>query len=139
MMTQSIERTEMDQLIDAHYRAEIGGDVARALATLAEDVEHDVVGNSRVSHGRDEVGPFYTALFSNLALDRVTSVRRLYGADFAVDESLAEARAIGNPFGIAGRGRPIRFRLLHIFEFSNGLIARENAWLDLATIQRQLA
>jgi predicted ester cyclase len=135
----SVERTEMDELIAAHYRAEVSGDVPAALATLAAKVEHDVVGSPQVSYGLEEVGPFYHALFSNLALDRISSLRRLYGEDFAVDEAIVDARAIGNPFGIAGHGRAVRFRLLHIFVFQNGLITRENAWLDLAAIQQQLA
>jgi predicted ester cyclase len=32
----------------------------------------------------------------------------------------------------------VSFRLLHIFEFQDGKIAREQAWCDLAAIQRQL-
>jgi predicted ester cyclase len=35
-------------------------------------------------------------------------------------------------------GRPVRFRLLHIFEFRDWLIDRENAWLDVTAVQRQL-
>jgi predicted ester cyclase len=38
-----------------------------------------------------------------------------------------------------GRGRTVRARFLHIFDFRNGLISRESAWIDLAAIQQQLA
>jgi predicted ester cyclase len=56
-----------------------------------------------------------------------------------VDESLWRGRAPGRPFGLEGRGRPLEFRLLHIVEFTgDGAIARENVWLDLAAIMRQL-
>jgi hypothetical protein len=38
-----------------------------------------------------------------------------------------------------GRGRPLEFRLLHILEFTEaGDIQRENVWVDLAAIIRQL-
>jgi hypothetical protein len=69
----------------------------------------------------------------------VTSLRRLYGEDFLVDESLWRGKAPGKPFGIEGRGRPLEFRLLHIIEFdAGGAIKRENVWLDLAAIMQQL-
>jgi hypothetical protein len=33
----------------------------------------------------------------------------------------------------------VRARFLHIFDFRDGLISREGAWIDLAAIQQQLA
>jgi hypothetical protein len=48
------------------------------------------------------------------------------------------ATAVGRPFGFEGRGRPLRVRFLHIFDFSDGLISRESAWIDLA-VQQQLS
>jgi hypothetical protein len=45
----------------------------------------------------------------------------------------------GRPFGVEGRGRPLEFRLLHVMEFSErGEISRENVWVDMAAILRQL-
>ena len=35
-----------------------------------------------------------------------------------VDESLWRGTAVGNPLGFAGRGRPVEFRILHLFEFA---------------------
>ena len=32
----------------------------------------------------------------------------------------------------------MRVRLLHVFDFDDGLISRESAWLDVAGLQRQL-
>ena len=55
-----------------------------------------------------------------------------------VDESVLHATATGHPFGLDGRGRPVRTRFLHIFDFEGGLISRESAWIDLAAIQEQL-
>ena len=45
---------------------------------------------------------------------------------------------MGRPFGIEGQGRLVSVRLLHIFEFRDGLIARENVWLDWAAFSAQL-
>ena len=56
-----------------------------------------------------------------------------------VDESVWRGRAPGRPFGIEGRDRPLEFRLLHVIEFDRaGAIRRENVWVDLAAILRQL-
>ena len=56
-----------------------------------------------------------------------------------IDEALWRGRAPGRPFGLEGRGRPLEFRMLHVVEFAdNGDIRRENVWIDLAAIIRQL-
>jgi hypothetical protein len=56
-----------------------------------------------------------------------------------VDESIWRGFAPGRPFGLDGRGRALAFRLLHVVEFSDaGDIAREQVWVDLASIQQQL-
>jgi predicted ester cyclase len=41
--------------------------------------------------------------------------------------------------GLPGRGRKISFRILHVFEFRDGLVSRENIWLDSAAIVSQLS
>ena len=41
---------------------------------------------------------------------------------------------IGSLPGLPGNGRRISFRILHVFEFRNGLNSRENVWLDSAAI-----
>lgn len=67
------------------------------------------------------------------------TLKRLYGDNFLVDESLWRGRAPGRPFGLEGNDRPLEFRLLHVIEFAdNGDIRRENVWVDLAAIIQQL-
>lgn len=131
---------EMDRMIDEHFAYEGRDDVDGVLATLAPDATHDVVGSPLgIRHGREAARPFYEALFADLSESKVTPIRRLYGADFLVDESLWEGRAPGRPFGLEGRNRPLNFRLLHVVEFTpDRQIKREQVWLDLATIQQQL-
>jgi hypothetical protein len=78
-------------------------------------------------------------LFTDLSDGSVKSLRRLYGENFIVDESLWRGKAPGKPFGLEGRGRPLEFRLLHVVEFdAEGAIKRENVWLDFAAIMQQL-
>ena len=136
----TLSREEMDQKIDEHFRFEAEDDVEGVLATLSEDVEHDIVGlPCGPTRGRDGARGFYMRLFADLADGKVTCLRRLYGDGFVVDESLWRGTAVGRPFGVEGRGRPLEFRLLHVIEFAkNGDIGRENVWVDLAAILRQL-
>lgn len=46
---------------------------------------------------------------------------------------------IGALLGLPGNGRRISFRMLHVFEFRNELISRENIWLDTAAVIDQLS
>ena len=136
----AMTREEMDRRMDEHFHFEATDNIAGVLQTLAPDVEHDVVGwPTGPSHGRDATKPFYDALFADLSDGKVECLRRLYGENFLVDESLWKGRAPGRPFGLEGRDRPLEFRLLHIIEFAgNGDIRRENVWVDLAAVMQQL-
>jgi ketosteroid isomerase-like protein len=131
----------MDAKLDEHFGYEARDDVEGVLATLTEDVEHDIVGwPFGPSHGPAEARAFYESLFADLAEGQVRSVRRLYGERFMIDESIWSGRAVGRPFGFEGRGRPLEFRLLHVLEFAeDGRISREQVWLDSAAIAQQLA
>lgn len=132
---------QMDAKLDEHFAFEAADDVEGVLATLADDVEHDIVGwPGGPVRGHDAVRPFYETLFADLANGEVRSTRRLYGDNFMVDDSVWRGAAPGRPFGVEGGGRPLEFRLLHVLEFSDaGEISRENVWIDLGAIQQQLA
>jgi len=136
----ALTREMMDAKLDEHFGFEMKDDVEGVLETLADDVEHDVVGwPTGPVRGRDDARLFYEATFADLADGQVRSLRRYYGDGFMVDDSIWSGTAAGRPFGLEGRGRPLKFRLLHVLEFGDGgEIRRENVWIDLASIQRQL-
>lgn len=136
-----LTREMMDAKLDEHFGFEMRDDVEGVLATLTDDVEHDIVGwPLGPSHGPAEARAFYESLFADLADGQVRSVRRLYGDRFLIDESIWRGKAVGRPFGFEGRGRSLEFRLLHVLEFTDdGQIAREQVWLDSAAIAQQLA
>jgi len=136
----ALTRPQMDAKLDEHFGFEAADNVEGVLGTLADDVEHDIVGwPEGPTRDHAAVRRFYEALFADLADGRVSSTRRLYGDNFMVDDSVWRGTAPGRPFGIEGKGRPLEFRLLHVLEFSEaGEISRENVWIDLAAIQRQL-
>ena len=131
---------QMDATMDEHFAFEGRDDVDGVLATLTDDVDHDIVGwPFGPSHGREAARKFYETLFVDLSDSKVRRVKRLYGHNFMVDESIWTGRAPGRPFGLEGRNRALEFRLLHVMEFADsGAIKRENVWIDLASIMRQL-
>ena len=131
---------EMDRKLDEHFGFEARDDVEGVLATLSAEVEHDVVGwPTGPSRGREGARPFYETLFGDLSDGQVTSLRRLSGDNFMVDDSLWRGKAAGRPFGLEGGGRPLAFRLLHVIEFTDdGAIRRENVWVDMGAILQQL-
>jgi uncharacterized protein len=131
---------QMDALIDGHYRAEEAGDLQAIVDGFVPDAEHDVAGRpGDPLHGGEQIAGFYDALLRELRIDRFEPVRRWYGESHAVDEAILHATADGHPFGLDGRGRPVSARMLHIFDFEDGRISRESAWLDMAAVQQQLA
>lgn len=137
----AIPHEQLDRMVDRHFRFEAEDDVDGVLSTMVEDLEHELVGGPLGPlRGQDAARGFYQALFADLAGEKVTSLRRYYGPDFLIDESLWEGTAPGTPLGLPGHGRRLRFRILHIFDMApDGRIKRETVWLDTAAIAQQLA
>jgi ketosteroid isomerase-like protein len=122
-----------------HFAAEATHDLDGLLATLTDDVEHDVVGVADGAHrGRQDTGRFYERVFALISQEGVEPLRRYYGENFLVDEVLYTGDVDGALFGLDGHRGRVSFRLLHIVEFRDGRMARENAWLDVETVRRQL-
>ena len=133
-------RQQMDDLINRHFGYEAMDDVEGVLSSLADDVRHEVV-PSPMGEQTDKRGirEFYRMLFADLKGEGVTPLRRLYGEDFVVDETLWHGRVVdGRPFLMEGRSGNVSFRLLHVFELRDGKIAAEQVWCDLAALQGQL-
>ncbi len=138
-MEKALTPAELDRIIDEHYRAEGAMDIPAILETYTDDIVFDVGGMPDHLHGKQAAAGFYKQLFSDLVTEKVTPLRRMHGPNFVVDDAMFECRAVGRPFGMEGKNRPVTFRLMHIFEVKDGRISRENAWLDMGAIQRQLS
>jgi hypothetical protein len=143
-MTQHVRarptRAQMDNLIEAHFQAEAAGDIDGILEGFVPGAQHDVVGSpGGPVYGDKQIAAYYRGLLAELRIERFEKVRRRYGENHAVDESILHATAEGSLFGIPGEGRQLRVRILHVFDFADGLILRESAWLDMAALQQQLA
>ena len=131
---------EMDRLIEIHLDAEREGDTAKAVSVYVEDVEHDVVGAPHGPlRGKDAAQGFYDELTAAINTEEMIPTRTYYGDDFCVIEHEWRGTVPGSFLGLAGNGKRIAFRLLHVWEFRDGLISRENVWLDGGGIAAQLA
>ncbi len=75
------------------------------------------------------------AIFAPVSAARNVKYSRAFAGSFS---QLLTARVDGEFLGLPGNGRRIHVRVLHVFEFRDGLISRENVWLDGAAIIAQL-
>jgi uncharacterized protein len=131
---------EMDQVFARHCAAEAANDVEAILGTLTEDAEHDVVGDPLgVLTDRAQIAKRYRDLFDVIEQESMTTTRRYHGDDFFVDDAEFVGTVTGEFMGLPGGGRRIRFRILHVCEFRDGRMSRENVWLDGGAIVAQLA
>jgi predicted ester cyclase len=105
-----------------------------------DDVEHDVVGALHGPlTGRDAARGFYEQLTREIDTESMTPTRRYHGPDFCVTEHQWTGTVQGAFLGIPGHGRRVSFRMLHLWEFSDGRISRENLWLDGGSAAAQLS
>ena len=136
----SMTHSQMDQLVNDHFRFEATDDVDAVLATMSDQAEHEIIPSPMGAlTDTADMRSYYEMLFSNIHGESVTPLRRLYGQDFVIDETLWRGHIVdGRPFLCDGMSGDIAFRLLHVFEIRDGKIKREQAWCDLAAIQEQL-
>ncbi len=135
-----MDSSRMEELVNSHMRAENDGDIDGAVAVYTDDVEHDVVGfPDGVSRGKDGARNFYAYLIANFRSEGWDVVRRYCADNSMIIEQLMTGTVVGSLLGLPGNGRRIRFRMLHVFEFRDGLISRENVWLDAAAVADQLS
>jgi steroid delta-isomerase-like uncharacterized protein len=130
---------QMDELINRHIEAESAGDLDGAVAVYTDDVEHDVVGSpTGPVTGKEAAHAFYEFLTANITTETMVPTHTYYGDDVCVMEHLWTGTVPGEFVGIPGNGRRISFRMIHVWEFRDGLISRENVWLDGNAIVAQL-
>lgn len=127
-------------LIHRHLDAEGAGDVETACSVYAEDIEHDAVGfPGAPCFGIDAAKAFYEHLTANIRTTGEKPLHQYETTDGAVIvEAEMSADVHGEFMGIPGLGRNITFRILHVFEFDDSAITREQVWLDTGAIVAQL-
>lgn len=131
---------DMQALVSRHLRAEGEGDVDGAVAVYTDDIDHDVVGfPNSPTRGKAGARDFYRYLTANFRTEDEQVLHRYLADDAMILEQMMTGTVVGSMLGLPGNGRRISFRILHIFEFRNGLVSRENVWLDTAAIADQLS
>jgi steroid delta-isomerase-like uncharacterized protein len=134
-----MQPAEMDRLIHEHITAEAAGDVAGCVAMYTDDVVHDVVGwPAGAMNGKAEAAGFYEELTREIKTEEMKVLKSYYGDDFCVVEHLWSGKVPGSFMGIPGNNKHIAFRMLHVWEFKDGKMSRENVWLDGGAIAAQL-
>ncbi len=135
-----MELTEMKALVERHLKAEGAGDVEGAIAVYTDDIEHDAVGfPGAPCTGKAAAKAFYEELTRNFRTEEEQPTHEYATNDALVLEQLMTGTVTGQMLGMPGNNRRITFRILHVFEFRDGLISRENVWLDTAAIVGQLS
>ena len=121
-------------------RQRVRGDVDGAVAAYTDDVEHDVVGfRGGPIHGKDAARGFYEYLTANFRTEDERPTHRYVADDAMILDQMMTGTVTGELLGFPGNGRRVTFRILHVFEFRDDLISRENVWLDGAAIAQQLS
>ena len=126
-------------IIDRHFAAENSHDIPEVLATYTEDVVWDDVGHPECPvHGKSAAAGMYQAIATAFPDLHLETVRRFSAGAHVVDEAIASGHVDGSFMGLEGRGAPVEFRMLHVFELRDGLISHEQAWFDTAGVIRQI-
>ena len=81
---------------------------------------------------------FYEILTTNIKTERMEVNHAWYGEDFCVIEHQWHGAVPGEFLGVPGHGKRISFRMLHVWEFKDHQMCRENVWLDAGSIIGQL-
>jgi steroid delta-isomerase-like uncharacterized protein len=89
--------------------------------------------------GKDAARNFYAYLTANFRSESWDVLRQYFADDAIVLEQFITGTVIGSLLDLPGNGRSISFRMMHVFEFRDGLISRENIWLDTAAVADQLS
>ncbi len=132
-------RERVLDLIERHFAAENAHDVEATLQTYTDDIVWDDVTHPRAPFlGKRAVAEAYGGILAAIPDVNLRSIRRFACADHVVDESILTGHVTGEFAGTAGGGALVSFRMLHVFDLRDGLIARENAWFDSAAVRRQI-
>ena len=134
-----MEQQEMIAVVERHLKAEGAGDIEGAVAEYTNDVVHDAVGfPGSPRTGKDAARGFYGFLTANFRTEEEQPLNRFFDGDTMILEQNMTGTVVGEMLGIPGNGRKVTFRILHVFAFRDGLISREQVWLDSGAIAAQL-
>jgi predicted ester cyclase len=89
--------------------------------------------------GKDVAREFYRFLTASFRTEVEEPLNRFFDGDNMVLEQKMTGTVIGEFLGFPGNGRRVTFGILHVFGFRDGLICREQVWVDSGSIVAQLS
>lgn len=138
-MTSLKTEVPVPDVVERHFAAENAHDIAATLATCTEDVVWDDVAHPACPvHGLDAAALMYEGIMTAIPDVHLAVITRFATTGHVVDESRVTGDVVGSFLGVEGHGAPVSFRMLHVFDLRDGLISREQAWFDTASVLRQI-
>lgn len=126
-----MEQHEMIALVDQHLKAEFAGDIEGTVAVYTDDIVHEDIGMPGSPRtGKDGAREFYNFLNANVLTESEETLHRCFDGDTMIVDQNMDCTVIGEFMGLPGNGRKIMLRIMHVFDFRDGLISREQVWLD---------
>ena len=100
-----MNREDMDKAVNEHFGFEAADDLDGVMASLAGEVEHEIVPSPvGAQHDKTKIKAYYAALFQSVKGESVTPLKRYYGDDFVIDETLWNGEVFdGSPFLCDGK------------------------------------
>ena len=134
-----MDQQQMIALVEQHLKAEGAGDAEGAVEVYSDEIVHDAVGfPGSPRTGKDAAREFYQYLTANFRTESEEPLNRFFDGPNMILEQNMTGTVIGEMLGIPGNGRRVTFRILHVFGFDDGLIGREQVWIDSSAIVAQL-
>lgn len=131
-------RHRRDEVLQQLLEAQNAGDVTAALACFTRP-RYELIGNSRVYDGADDVQRYYEMprhYFPDLRFE-VIAVH--HAADTVVAELWMSGTHLGSGPDFEASGKRFRCRTAVIFNFADDLVTCARVYYDTGTIARQLA
>lgn len=124
--------------IDRHEAAEAAHDVEAVVSTFGADGVLEPKPTGREFLGPDEIRTFYEDLFGAFPDLTPRLLHRYKDGAVVVDELVFSGTHQGTFLGIAATGKAVEVAASVIYEVGNGLLTREAAYWDVATMLIQM-
>jgi steroid delta-isomerase-like uncharacterized protein len=134
----NVAESSLAAVADAHEAAEAAHDAVGVAATFAEDGVLDPKPTGATFTGRQEIEAWYTDLFTAFPDIAPKLVNRFQDGNTIIDEVVFSGTHGGPFLGIPATGLPVEVPATVIYEIVGGVMRRESAYWDVATMLIQM-